>query len=94
MHVVHDNWYDDYQGHAHLWCQPTRLDDTRVVSSELVVGLQGWLEASWTRRTLAERDVENRAASRDIDVELPLQVGAHGSFHGDGAVEAKRDLGG
>jgi len=28
-------------------------------------GLQGWHEARWTQRDLAERDVENRAVSRD-----------------------------
>jgi len=37
------------------------------------------------QRNLAEHDVEI-AQCRGIDVELPLQVGGHRLFHGDGAV--------
>jgi len=37
------------------------------------------------QQNLAERDVEI-AQCREINVELPLQVGGHRSFHGDGAV--------
>jgi len=48
-------------------------------------GLWGWFEASSTRRNLAECNVEI-AQCQGIDVELPLQVGGHRSFHGDGAV--------
>ena len=48
-------------------------------------GLRGWFEASLTWRNLAERNVEITQC-RGIDVELPLQVGGHRSFHGDRAV--------
>ena len=43
-------------------------------------GALWWLQASWRWQNPAEHNVENRAASR-INVELPLQVGAHRSFH-------------
>ena len=48
-------------------------------------GLWGWFEASSTRRNLAECNVEI-AQCQGIDVELPLQVGGHHSFHEDGAM--------
>ena len=46
--------------------------------------LWGWLEASWTWRNLLNAMLKI-AQCRGIDVQLPLQVGAHCSFHGDGA---------
>ena len=48
-------------------------------------GLRGWFEASSTQWNLAERNVEI-AQCWGINMELPLQVGGHRSFHGDGAV--------
>ena len=47
--------------------------------------LWGWFEASSMQRNLAEHNVEI-AQCQGIDVELPLQVGGHHLFHGDGAV--------
>ena len=46
--------------------------------------LQGWLEASWTQRNLLNAMLKI-AQRQGIDVQLPLQVGAHCLFHGDRA---------